>query len=144
MTKTEYREYLRGRHWRRLRMKLKRKTVACELCGIPFRSLNHHWNVHHWTYRNIPKELDDDLSVVCEPCHLDAHEIFDVRETNPFHYIDMESIRCLSVPGGFMYWRGKIVADDKSWFTGHVCIDPYMFSELVHEKIMSCGEGFPA
>lgn len=39
-----------------------------------------HWEVHHWTYANIPREKREDLSVLCEPCHTDAHAVLDGYE----------------------------------------------------------------
>lgn len=85
MTHDEYKEYLWGRHWRRLRMKLRRQTEFCELCGLPLPReygdcLLENWQVHHWTYANVPKEKREDLSVLCEPCHKDAHAVMDGNE----------------------------------------------------------------
>jgi len=39
-----------------------------------------HWQVHHWTYANVPNEKREDLSVLCEPCHADAHAFMDGNE----------------------------------------------------------------
>ena len=144
VNKSEYRDYLWGRHWRRLRMKLRRKTVSCELCALRFSRMVNGWHVHHWTYRNVPKEREDDLSVLCAPCHRDAHEILDARESDPFRYIERELIREVLVPAKFAYENGAIVPSGVLWFSSRVCVDPREFSIRVHEKIMMCGEGFPA
>ena len=66
-------------------MKLRRQTKFCELCGLPLPRtdgdcLMEKWQVHHWTYANVPKEKREDLSVICEPCHLDAHSFMDGNE----------------------------------------------------------------
>ena len=62
-------------------MKLRRETEKCELCDFYLPTEAEEaiqcvgWEVHHWTYKNIPKEKRTDLSVVCPECHKDAHRI---------------------------------------------------------------------
>jgi hypothetical protein len=69
-----YGEYLRGLHWRRLRMRIRRETDCCELCGWRFGfEISSCFEVHHWSYKNIPHELRDDLGVLCPACHSDVH-----------------------------------------------------------------------
>jgi hypothetical protein len=128
-------------------MKLRRSVTCCELCGIEFYKSHHRWEVHHWTYRNLPKEKPDDLSVLCSACHEDAHRIMDVRETDPFHTLGKELIRNVVVPVSltFSSRAGRLLgyANGSMYYTS-VCIDGVEFSLVVHEKIMACGDGFPA
>ena len=84
-----YREYLKGRHWRRLRMRLRRAVRCCEICGGPLwmvppsgGEVVDAWECHHWTYRNVPKEREVDLSILCIPCHRDVHAYWDGQDVN--------------------------------------------------------------
>lgn len=60
-----YREYLQTPEWKATRkQKLKRANYKCQLCnagGV--------LNVHHRTYERRGNEDDNDLIVLCQPCH---------------------------------------------------------------------------
>ncbi|MGG7079669.1 HNH endonuclease [Clostridium sardiniense] len=61
--------YLKSEHWERTRDRaLKRAGYRCEECGS-----NKNLNVHHKTYDNIWNERDEDLEVLCQPCHYRRH-----------------------------------------------------------------------
>lgn len=65
-----YRDYLKTRHWRRLRVaKIKEAGYACEICCC-----DSNLNVHHLTYERRGHERMDDLQVLCCGCHQNEHE----------------------------------------------------------------------
>lgn len=65
----KYAEYLQTLHWRRTRnAALMRAGYACEDCGK-----RTGLQVHHLTYARIGAERPEDLCVLCDPCHGDAH-----------------------------------------------------------------------
>lgn len=49
--------------------KLKSSGFKCELCGSAI-----NLNVHHITYEHLGYEPDEDLLVVCQPCHEKLHK----------------------------------------------------------------------
>jgi hypothetical protein len=68
----EYRRYINSPEWRRradARMSL--DNGICQVCGKPATE------VHHLTYRNIHKELPEDLVSLCNTCHCKAEELYD-------------------------------------------------------------------
>lgn len=81
MTKDEYSDYLKGRHWRRFRMKVIRDAGCCEICETTYAGEN--WSqrveVHHWTYKNVPHEKRVDVSRLCKRCHTQAHMVMEGR-----------------------------------------------------------------
>ena len=63
--KFDYYKYLRSRKWRaKAEAAKKRAGYACQKCGkrVPL-------TVHHWTYARLGRELPEDLSALCWPCH---------------------------------------------------------------------------
>ena len=64
-----YKAYLATPEWQETRTAaLKRATHKCQLCGATARL-----NVHHNTYERRGHELDSDLIVLCEGCHMKHH-----------------------------------------------------------------------
>ncbi len=66
--KTSYHAYLQSDEWKELRReKILSVNFCCEECGtyVGFRG-----HVHHHTYENIFEEGLDDLTYMCEDCHL--------------------------------------------------------------------------
>ena len=60
-----YNEYLRSNHWKETRKRaLERAGNQCSICRSTKRL-----NVHHNNYDRLGKELDTDLTVLCEKCH---------------------------------------------------------------------------
>lgn len=65
-----YREYLKTRHWRRLRVvAIKKAKHKCAVCGD-----TENLNVHHLTYERKGCEKLEDLQVLCRECHENVHE----------------------------------------------------------------------
>ena len=71
----EYNNYLLTEHWKYTRGRaLSRSNNKCELCANTS-SLH----VHHKTYKNRGKELDEDLIVLCSDCHSRHHGYSDTK-----------------------------------------------------------------
>lgn len=65
-----YDQYLLSDWWKeRKRTKILSVGCCCEECGI----VNVILHVHHLTYKNLGNERDEDLQVLCEPCHKAKH-----------------------------------------------------------------------
>jgi 5-methylcytosine-specific restriction endonuclease McrA len=65
-----YREYLKTDGWKRRRAKaIRRAKGRCEICKTKNRI-----QVHHLTYARLGKESPNDLQVLCDNCHRNAHE----------------------------------------------------------------------
>ena len=61
--------YLETPEWQRQRRRaLERADYCCEQCGAC-----EHLEAHHLSYDNLGCEQPDDLIVLCDPCHRDAH-----------------------------------------------------------------------
>lgn len=74
-----YGQYLRSKHWDIVRRRaLAVASGRCFYCGA-----KDSLDVHHLTYRRRGCELDEDLIVLCRPCHTDEHltqnELAEVR-----------------------------------------------------------------
>ncbi len=65
----DYQKYLQGPSWRVTRNHaLRLAGYRCFRCGT-----NRSLQVHHKTYERLGREWDQDLEVVCEPCHNGIH-----------------------------------------------------------------------
>ena len=65
-----YASYLSSHSWKkRARQMRERAGFKCQLCGANDKPLN----VHHNSYERLGRERDDDLVVLCEPCHHRFH-----------------------------------------------------------------------
>jgi len=61
-----YRRHIRSPQWRALKQRLLRERgMRCQRCGTPADQLV----LHHTTYERLGKERDEDLMLVCRPCH---------------------------------------------------------------------------
>lgn len=68
--KARYYAYLKSNQWREKReVALEMYGRVCGLCGS-----KHDLQVHHRTYKNIYKELMEDLMILCESCHSHHHK----------------------------------------------------------------------
>ncbi len=66
----EYLDYLKSPEWSEFRKKiLAERGKKCQRCckdtGV--------MHVHHLTYKNLTKELDEDVIVLCKECHMQHH-----------------------------------------------------------------------
>lgn len=65
-----YQEYLKSEHWRKVRSNaLLRASNKCQLCAVTT-----NLSVHHNTYANLGCEKDEDVLVLCWPCHSKHHD----------------------------------------------------------------------
>lgn len=71
-----YAEYLKTDHWAELRaQKLRSAKYRCQVCNTN----QHILDVHHRTYERRGRELLNDLTVLCRPCH-ERHHVGDKYE----------------------------------------------------------------
>jgi 5-methylcytosine-specific restriction endonuclease McrA len=64
-----YREYLKTKHWQRVRTgAVRRAKSRCQLCNEPGQL-----HVHHRTYERLGAERNSDLIALCEDCHAKFH-----------------------------------------------------------------------
>jgi 5-methylcytosine-specific restriction endonuclease McrA len=72
-----YSSYLHSNHWNNIKSIFKASkgyTGKCFICGfIPQGDRPN--NIHHRSYKNIGKELNQDLVLLCGPCHSRVHDI---------------------------------------------------------------------
>jgi hypothetical protein len=78
-----YREYLKTRHWEKVKhlyyMKNPRNCGMCESTAI--------LNLHHKTYERIGNEKMGDLICLCSQCH---HRFHESRDDRANHFLGME------------------------------------------------------
>jgi 5-methylcytosine-specific restriction endonuclease McrA len=68
-----YRQYLQSPHWHDVRKRFWNSKLCdgtCEVCGGTERL-----QVHHNTYKRIGNERLNDLVLLCDDCHKEAHRI---------------------------------------------------------------------
>jgi hypothetical protein len=71
--KLDYHEYIKSPEWKYKSDNAKIKAdFRCELCGVSGFARTLH--THHNTYERLGKELDRDLTVLCEDCHSYFHK----------------------------------------------------------------------
>lgn len=71
LKKMKYGDFLNSKYWKKVRsLVLKRDSFKCIICKS-----NENLNVHHDTYKNHFKELDNlkDLMTLCKTCHTEHH-----------------------------------------------------------------------
>ena len=65
-----YASYISSHSWKtRAREMREKANFKCQLCACTDKPLN----VHHNNYERLGRERDDDLIVLCEPCHQKFH-----------------------------------------------------------------------
>ena len=68
----DYNKYLQSKEWQQLKQKLiDKRGRTCQCCGKDL--TNQTVDVHHLTYKNIFREKEEDLQLVCRPCHTVLH-----------------------------------------------------------------------
>ena len=92
--KLDYKEYLKTPHWQAKRTEaFSKQGNKCRVCGSPY-SLN----IHHRRYRYkgksiLYKELNQNLLVLCQDCHLLWHKM------HGYHKIPFPTLRRLLKAG---------------------------------------------
>jgi hypothetical protein len=72
--KEEYALYLKSPKWNTKRKEIfKDRNGHCERCKIDVSKII--YQVHHKTYKNIFNEPNEDLELLCKPCHEKEHGI---------------------------------------------------------------------
>jgi hypothetical protein len=84
-----YAEYILSDEWKaRREAALSRAGNRCQLCGA-----KKHLHVHHNTYENLGHERDEDLIVLCQPCHDVYHASRDSRTKRNERYRETPKVR---------------------------------------------------
>ena len=60
-----YRAVLKSERWKALRQRLLQKHVGCQRCKAVTTDLE----VHHKHYNSLGSETEDDVELLCKPCH---------------------------------------------------------------------------
>lgn len=69
--KKDYESWIQTDAWNEIRIKaLDKANHQCERCGTSKRL-----QVHHKNYRNLGNERLCDLTVLCEDCHMEEHNL---------------------------------------------------------------------
>lgn len=117
-----YRQYLNSEHWKNTRERLlERHGAYCDCCGS-----TDNINVHHLTYKNIGKENDYELIVLCHRCHQIMHDQKRKRRlANEFHdviYGDEVQEKIKELKQLIKTKIGKVVAEEMydTWGDGMV------------------------
>ena len=78
-TRERYKIYLKSDEWKALRrLALDYANDKCQLCNTPNRL-----NVHHRFYPEVlGSEPVNDLTVLCNRCHIGFHQSFTLKNTN--------------------------------------------------------------
>jgi 5-methylcytosine-specific restriction endonuclease McrA len=70
LARLPYQQYLRTPHWQAMRKRaLLRAGFQCKRCEVRGQRLD----VHHLSYDRLGRELESDLTVLCELCHAGEH-----------------------------------------------------------------------
>ena len=84
MTYQEYVDYIHSDKWRQKRedyISIKKPT-SCGSCRRPFQ---HHFNLHHLSYKHLGDEPLTDLIMLCPKCHERLHNsLKEARHKNPY------------------------------------------------------------
>lgn len=65
-----YEQYMKSVEWKNLRMSIYAKRGRkCEKCGQDKGEIH----AHHLTYERFTKELEEDIMLLCRPCHEKEH-----------------------------------------------------------------------
>lgn len=70
MTTPKYTKYLYSKEWEEKRNKiLIQREYKCEKCWSKT-----HLQIHHWSYKNLWNENDNELFCLCKECHTFLHK----------------------------------------------------------------------
>ena len=70
-------QYLNSPEWKTKRQHMLKQThYTCQMCGTQ-RNLH----IHHISYKNLYREPDSDLAVVCANCHSHLHAVHGFPQT---------------------------------------------------------------
>jgi hypothetical protein len=82
---TDYHKYLHSVHWQNVRDAYRESPLyknRCYVChSIPSKS--NIMNIHHRSYKNIGRELSQDLVELCRDCHYNVHTL--IKGTSKFN-----------------------------------------------------------
>ncbi|MAX51564.1 MAG: hypothetical protein CMH22_06250 [Methylophaga sp.] len=71
--KKKYYDYLKSSKWKNLRnLILGKRGRVCERCSKDLS--NEKADLHHKTYENVFNEKEEDLEILCRPCHEKEHK----------------------------------------------------------------------
>lgn len=109
--KTKYKKYLQSKKWKDKRNKvLERDRHACRVCNSSNRL-----NVHHRTYERLGKEYLNDLTTLCEDCHMLFHGVVPLPNTDKRGILKLLDKKPMSVAS-----IATKINKDKSFVSGHL------------------------
>ena len=73
----KYKQYLKSKEWKAIRLDIIQLRVCCERCGSTKRL-----EVHHKTYARLFNEKLSDLELLCSICHRKEHDIKSSKKKN--------------------------------------------------------------
>lgn len=68
MNALQYQEYLKSDHWQKFRAKMFSKKPKCRFCKS-----KKFLHIHHLTYKNVGRETEKDVVIVCRVHHFELH-----------------------------------------------------------------------
>lgn len=112
-----YKEYMMSDEWRRKREEIyKKKKGVCQICN---KKLGNSYHVHHKNYKHLGKELEGDLMLLCEQCHMKIHHREKSKSDKiilPGSLLISNEFMNLSLTAKIMYIYMKMWAGDKEKF----------------------------
>lgn len=74
----KYSTHLQSARWKAFKARIiAKRGCMCERCGISGHSLR--LDLHHISYANVGRENDEDVKLLCHPCHQMMHPGKDLR-----------------------------------------------------------------
>lgn len=108
-TEQVYLDYINSPAWKRRAEIAKTKAGSrCERCGRS--KYSRPLTVHHLTYEHLGNEKDDELQVLCHPCHIEADAIRVKSEQQAKEHRQKHG----ALVSGFAAWMAKGSAGE-SW-----------------------------
>lgn len=110
-----YHDYLRTEKWETLREKVyERENGICEQCKTNIRLEGVPFCVHHISYENLGNEKDEDIALLCIPCHNKLHTIYPGSEFNYFPLLTKSQMQLFDKQSTNKEYKKIYVSNDMS------------------------------
>ena len=75
-----YQKYLQSEKWKKKRKEIyELRKGKCEICKC---KLYRSYHVHHKTYKRLGNEINSDLVLLCEKCHVEIHRQVNIKKSS--------------------------------------------------------------
>lgn len=92
----KYDDYLKSFKWESLRERIyAERNGICEQCKVIIRLEGVPFCIHHISYKNLGKEKDEDIALLCIPCHNKLHTIYPGSEFSYFPLLTKSQLQLL-------------------------------------------------